>query len=147
MATPLIERVTLNTVTYTVLVAKRRTVFLAIAFVVCAGHTIHAQQVESEPLSRQLVIAFIAYGAAQGADLMTTGYALGAGLGIESNPVLAMFDDPIAAGAFKMAVVGASVYLLVKHRKRHPKLVLWTTVGLTAFTAGVAIHNQRLIDR
>lgn len=72
-------------------------------------------------------------------------YALGAGKGHEANPFFAPFTrHPWAAGAWKMGVASTTAWVLLSQRKKHPKLVFWASVGLTAFYTGVAIHNARI---
>jgi hypothetical protein len=95
-----------------------------------------------------LHIALGAFGAAQGADLATTMYALGRGGFREVNPVFRpLSDHPALAGATKMGVAVATQFLLMKVHATHPRLAFWlSTVGAGAYSA-IAIHNAVLIQR
>ena len=93
-------------------------------------------------------IALGAFGAAQGADLATTMYALGRGGLQEANPVFSSLSDhPALAGATKMGVAAATAFLLLKVHATHPRLAFWlSTVGASAYSA-IAIRNTLLIQR
>jgi len=102
---------------------------------------LYAQSTDSFPLH----LALAGMMAAHGADLSTTMYCLGAETCHEANPFFApLTRHPAAAGAVKMGIAAGTAWVLLRHHEEHPKLVFWTSVGLTAFYTGVVIHNARL---
>ena len=135
------------------LVGHMRTLIATIATVlatllIATPAAAQASDDTSKPDSTSLHIALGAFGAAQGADLATTMYALGRGGLREANPVFrSLSDHPALAGATKMGVAAATAFLLLKVHATHPRLAFWlSTAGAGAYSA-IAIHNAILIQR
>jgi len=94
---------------------------------------------------RPLELALAGYFAAEGADLATTCYALGAGGVHEANPFFAPFTNrPALAGAVKMGAAAATSWMLLREHEQHPKLTLLAAVAGAAFYSGVAWHNAHI---
>jgi hypothetical protein len=107
-----------------------------------------ASEDTSKPDPLSLHIALGAFGAAQGADLATTMYALGRGGYREANPMFGLLSDhPALAGATKMGVAAATSFLLLKVHAKHPRLAFWLSTAGAGVYSAVAIHNAQLIRR
>jgi len=77
-------------------------------------------------------VLMVTMGAAGGADLMTTGYCLGAGTCREGNPILRPLEDqPFAFGVAKMGTTAYLMYWMHKLHHTHPKLA-WIVGGASA---------------
>ena len=97
--------------------------------------------------SRPLHVALVGYLAAEGADLSTTMYVIGARRGTEANPFFAPFvKRPALAGAAKMSLAAGTSWLLLRTHEKHPRLALIAALAGAAFYSGVAYHNAKLID-
>jgi hypothetical protein len=83
--------------------------------------------------------------AAQGADLSTTAYCLGAKTCHELNPALAWAQDkPIALGFAKMGIAAGLQVLTWKLSKTHPRAAFWGNVAQCVVFSGIAVRNARL---
>lgn len=124
-------------------------VFTLVAWLITVP--VFAQDVPTFSLTKDstaLHIVLCSYMAAQGADLATTFYAIGANKGTEANPILApLVRYPFAIGAIKMGVAAGTSWALIKLHKTHPRLAFWVALVGTAGVSAVAWHNAQLGSR
>ena len=94
---------------------------------------------------RLLHASLVGFMSAEGADLSTTMYAIGANKGTEANPVFAPFTKtPVAAGMFKMGMATLFAGALVRYHQNHPKLVFFVANAGAVFYTAIAVHNSRI---
>jgi len=78
----------------------------------------------------------------EGADIASSMYCLGADECAERNRVMfGLQDHPVLFGSVKMALATASVLVVLKTHKTHPKVALVVSAMLATLYAGVVVHN------
>lgn len=85
------------------------------------------------------------------ADVAQTAYCYGASAVCrEQNPVLGpvvRHFGVVPALTFKGAAHAGLVYVLLKHHKKSPRTVFWSTLAIIAIQAYTVEHNRRQLQR
>ena len=79
-----------------------------------------------------------------GLDTASTQRAIGEHRGVEANPFLAQFNNPLAFTAAKFAIGGGQLWLMRKLKPSHPKLATLTNFAIAGMFTSIAIRNQRV---
>lgn len=95
-----------------------------------------------------LKLGLVASLGCQGADIWTTGLALGSGAGREGNFVVAlMVNHPMLAGIFTAGTRAGLAWFLLERHKEHPTFTTALAWASAAGSCYVASRNQRIYNR
>lgn len=85
---------------------------------------------------------------AHGADVATSMYASGAGIGKELTTTLVpFFSQPVAFATVKMATAVAANYAVLRLADDHPKWALALGAGQCVGISAIAAHNANVIRK
>lgn len=91
----------------------------------------------------------IAHAGAQGADGYTTGLARGSGKGVETNPFLGHFNNPIVFGTVKAGMAASSI-IIVDEVAKSKKAKVWGAIlncGLASTFYKISYNNYKVYQK